>query len=87
MDRLFAAIGWQRYLTIDYPSYSELSWEVYTTFSFDKPSNLTLSTPDVVKFRLLGVDMSLSLNEFNILLGFIDPEAVSSPEYMNIACD
>ena len=87
VDRLFAAIGWQRYLTIDYPSYSELSWEVYTTFSFDKPSNLTLSTPDVVKFRLLGVDMSLSINEFNILLGFIDPEAVSSPEYMNSACD
>ena len=41
----------------------------------------------MVKFRLLGVDMSLSINEFNILLGFIDPEAVSSPEYMNSACD
>ena len=41
----------------------------------------------MAKFRLLGVDMSLSINEFNILLGFIDSEAISSPEYMNSACD
>ena len=62
---LFTAIGWQQYLTLNYSTFLELCWEFYSTFKFVKPDNFLLDTPNVVSYRLLGVDLSHSIIEFN----------------------
>lgn len=71
----------------DGPTYTKLSWEFYSTFHFDRPTNCALTTPDVIKFRLMGHELSLSINDFNVLLGFVDETDVTSAAYLNCACD
>lgn len=61
--------------------------EFYATFEFVKPDNLTLSSPRVVRFRLMGRIFNFSIPELNLAFGFIDNEFAKTDEYLNSACD
>ena len=61
VEQLFSAIGWERYLVIDYPSYEEFCYEFYVTFEFEKSDFLALDTPGVVKYRLWGTHKHILL--------------------------
>ena len=52
-----------------------------------KSDNFSLDTPNVVSFRLFGVDLSHSITEFNYYLGFIDEHLVKSRECLASVCD
>ena len=54
-DRLITAIGWRLYsYIVDRLAFVELVWEFYATFEFDLSSGYTVSTPNVIRFRLMG---------------------------------
>ncbi|KAK4394161.1 Retrovirus-related Pol polyprotein from transposon.6, partial [Sesamum angolense] len=59
----------------------------YTTFEFTTPQSLTLDTPNVVKFRLMGKEFSMTLTDFNIALGFTTTDLARTHEYQNSLCD
>ncbi|KAG8377679.1 hypothetical protein BUALT_Bualt08G0057900 [Buddleja alternifolia] len=84
---LVDGIGWSGYFHVKLPAFIELTREFYTTFKFNKPKDLTLTSPDVVKFRLMGKEFSYSINQFNVALGFVDNDYVQTDEYKNSCCD
>ena len=85
---LIEAIGWRPYSRItDLPAFVELVREFYATFEFDLPTNYTVSTPDVIRFRLMGQEFHHSITDFNLAFGFIDPAYAESREYAESACD
>ena len=55
--------------------------------SFDKSANLALDSPGVIKYRLRGTPQAHSINEFNIMLGFVSEDTIASGAYINSACD
>ncbi|KAK4403961.1 hypothetical protein Sango_0764700 [Sesamum angolense] len=67
--------------------YIELTREFYTTFEFTTPQSLTLDTPNVIKFRLMGKEFSMTLTDFNIALGFTTTDLARTHEYQNSLCD
>lgn len=87
MVELIQNIGWESYFSITSPAYIELVREFYTTYEFVKPDNFTLSTPGVVRFRLLGRTFKFSITEFNLAFGFITEAFSHSDDYLNSACD
>ncbi|KAL0320096.1 UNVERIFIED_CONTAM: hypothetical protein Sradi_5271100 [Sesamum radiatum] len=80
-------IGWKCFFDCNVDSFTELVHEFYSTFEFTTPSDLTLSTPNVLKFRLLGRAFSLSLTDFNIALGFTTPDLAQHHEYLTSVCN
>ena len=80
-------IGWGRFLVIDYPAYKELCYEFYATFQFDKSDSMALDTPGVIKYRLQGTPQEHYINEFNLILGFVGEDTLSSGSCINSACD
>lgn len=84
---MFAAIGWSKYFTIQCPAFVELTREFYATFEFDLPHEYTVTTPNVVRFRLLGREFKQSLTDFNLAFGFIDRPYSESREYVDSICD
>ncbi|KAL2228807.1 UNVERIFIED_CONTAM: hypothetical protein Sindi_1860400 [Sesamum indicum] len=80
-------IGWKCFFDCTEHAYIELTREFYTTFEFTTPSSLTLDTPGVIKFRLMGRHFSMTLTEFNIALGFTTTENARTHEYVNSLCD
>ena len=66
------AIGWTRYAAIILPAFTELTWEFYATFKFNVPDEFSVTTPGVVRFRLMGKEFTQSITKFNLALGFID---------------
>ena len=87
VEQLFSAIGWQRYLTIDYPTFKELCYEFYSTFEFNTNEFITLDEPGVITFRLRGTPQDMSINAFNLTLGFVSKDTLSSGTYINSAYD
>ncbi|KAG8364868.1 hypothetical protein BUALT_Bualt18G0043200 [Buddleja alternifolia] len=77
---LVVGIGWSGYFHVKLPAFIELTREFYTTFKFNKPKDLTLTSPGVVKFRLMGKEFSYSINQFNVALGFVDNDYVQTDE-------
>ncbi|XP_027081029.1 uncharacterized protein [Coffea arabica] len=87
-DRLIRAIGWRPYTYIvDRPAFVELVREFYAIFEFDLPTGYTVSTPNVIRFRLMGQEFHHSITDFNLALGFIDQAYVESREYTESAYD
>ncbi|KAG8387554.1 hypothetical protein BUALT_Bualt02G0033400 [Buddleja alternifolia] len=84
---LVDGIGWGGYFHVKLPAFIELTREFYTTFKFNKTKDLTLTSPGVVKFRLMGKEFSYSINQFNVALGFVDNDYVQTDEYNNSCCD
>ncbi|KAG8378762.1 hypothetical protein BUALT_Bualt07G0018800 [Buddleja alternifolia] len=84
---LVDGIGWSGYFHVKFPAFIELTREFYTTFKFNKTKDLTLTSPGVVKFRLMGKEFSYSINQFNVALGFVDNNYVQTDEYKNSSCD
>lgn len=73
-DRLIDGITWRPYSRIvDCPTFVELVREFYTTFEFTITTGYTVSTPDVIRFRLMGQEFHHSITDFNLAFGFIDP--------------
>ena len=87
VEQLFTAIGWERYLVLDYPTFEELCYEFYSTFDFTKNEFITLDEQRVIKFKLRGTPQDMSINDFNLLLGFVSEDTISSGMYRNSACD
>ena len=87
VDKLIDNIGWDSYFRISCPAYIELCREFYTTYDYNKSVALTLSTPGVITFRLMGKDFKLSITDFNVAFGFISPEYAQTDEYLTSFCD
>lgn len=87
MERFFNRIGWSRFMHIDYPTYEELCYEFYATFQFNKMDGMALDTPGVIQFQLIGQTFDLSINEFNLYLGFVSETTLAGEVYFNNACD
>ena len=87
VEQLFSAIGWQKYLIIDYPTFEELCCEFYSTFEFTRNEFITLDEPEIIQFRLRGTQFSMSINEFNLILGFVSEDTIATGAYINSACD
>ncbi|KAG8371070.1 hypothetical protein BUALT_Bualt13G0048700 [Buddleja alternifolia] len=77
---LVDGIGWSGYFHVKLPAFIELTREFYTTFKFNKTKDLTLTSPGVVKFRLMDKDFSYSINQFNVALGFVDNDYDPQPK-------
>ncbi|KAG8377697.1 hypothetical protein BUALT_Bualt08G0059700 [Buddleja alternifolia] len=84
---LVDGIGWSGYFHVKLPTFIELTREFYTTFMFNKTKDLTLTSPGVVQFKLMGKESSYSINQFNVALGFVDNDYVQTDEYKNSSCD
>ncbi|KAG8391683.1 hypothetical protein BUALT_Bualt01G0212800 [Buddleja alternifolia] len=84
---LVDGIGWSGYFHVKLPAFIELTREFYTTFKFNKTKDLTLTSPVVVKFRLMGKEFSYSIIQFNVALGFVDNDYVQADAYSNSCCD
>ena len=80
-------IGWLSYFDSLYPSYTSLCHEFYTTFEFNKLEPLTLSSPGVVKFRLMKKEFSFSITQFNVALGFTTEQDSTTEEYLLSTCE
>ena len=87
VTRRIAAIGWTNYASIVLPAFTELTWEFYATFEFNIPDEFSVTTPDVVRFRLMGKEFKQSITKFNLAFGFIDILYSQSAEYMASACE
>ena len=61
--------------------------QFYATFEFDLPRGYTVSTPNVIRFRLMGQEFHYSITDFNLVLDFIDQAYAESREYAESACD
>ncbi|KAL0373000.1 UNVERIFIED_CONTAM: Retrovirus-related Pol polyprotein from transposon.6 [Sesamum calycinum] len=84
---LIENIGWQCFFDCTEDIYIELTREFYTTFEFTTPPSLIFDTPDVVRFRLMGKEFSMTLTEFNIVLGFTTVDLARTHEYQNSLCN
>ncbi|KAK4438463.1 hypothetical protein Salat_0180600 [Sesamum alatum] len=80
-------IGWRCFFDCTENAYIELTREFDMTFKFSTPIALTLDTPRVLKFRLMGRSFSMSLAQLNIALGFTTEELAHTHDYMNSLCD
>lgn len=65
---LIQNMGWESYFAVTCPAYIKLVREFYATFEFIKPENLTLSSPGVVRFRLMERTFRFSITELNLVL-------------------
>ncbi|KAL4284562.1 hypothetical protein GQ457_16G002080 [Hibiscus cannabinus] len=77
----FAAIGWVPYSEIRCNTYYELVFEFYTTFTFSQQRVISVDSPNVVSFWLLGLYFRLSISEFNFFMGFVTD--VTDSSYLN----
>lgn len=83
VEDLITQIGWKSFFEIDCPTFVELTREFYTTFEFDTPEDLSLDTPDVIRYRLMGHEFSQSITDFNLALGVISENDVQADWYIN----
>lgn len=84
---MFATIGWSNYIPIQCPAFVKLTREFYATFEFDLPQEFTFTTPNVIRFPLLGWKFKQSLTEFNLTFRFIDQAYSESKKYVDSVCD
>ncbi|GKC02682.1 hypothetical protein Tco_0994292, partial [Tanacetum coccineum] len=64
-EEIFTSMAWIRAFTLNEPIYAELCHEFYSTYEFDKVcADDELQTKKIIKFRLGGCALSLTLLEF-----------------------
>lgn len=70
----FNAIGWTSYANIGCVTFFELIYEFYAKFCSDINVFRIFETPNVIHFRLLENTFSMSILNFNIAIGFVNPD-------------
>ncbi|GJV82010.1 hypothetical protein Tco_1517880 [Tanacetum coccineum] len=76
-EEIFTSEAWTNAFNIDEPIYSELCYEFYSTYEFDKVcANDELRTKKIIKFRLCGRAFSWTLLEFAKRLGLYNSEEI-----------
>ncbi|XP_057794738.1 uncharacterized protein LOC131011017 [Salvia miltiorrhiza] len=83
VEDLIEQIGWKSFFHNDCPAFIELTREFYTTFEFDTPADLSLDTPGVIRYRLMGYDIEESITDFNLSLGAISKDDLHVDWYIN----
>ncbi|KAK5834210.1 hypothetical protein PVK06_018084 [Gossypium arboreum] len=82
----FCNIGSIGNFDITHCAYYKLVFEFYSTFHFQWHEHISLDTPSIIKFQLLGTTYSLSIIDFNIALAFVSEESTMSTYYENSLC-
>lgn len=67
---LIDGIGWGSLFHLRKPAFTKLVHEFFCTFFFDKTALLTVHTPNIVSFQLIGHYFRMSMAEFTSALGF-----------------
>ncbi|KAL4368664.1 hypothetical protein GQ457_05G022790 [Hibiscus cannabinus] len=86
-ESMTVSMWWKNFVTINCPTFIELTREFYTTFKFDIPENFTFDTKDIVKYKLMGKEFSQSITEFNLALGLVDTTFVTTDNYKSSTVD
>lgn len=84
---MFISIRRRSYSETKCPTFFELTREFYVTFEFDLLKEFSVTTRNVIRFRLMEQEFQLFISKFNLVLGFIDMEYVESRKYTESACD
>ncbi|KAF7812892.1 putative RNA-dependent RNA polymerase 1 [Senna tora] len=71
---LMENIGWMKFMNIQCPIAPEAVREFYSTFRLNLKRTIRIDTPAIVQFQMLERHFSLSLLQFNKILGFCDEE-------------
>ena len=87
VERMFTTIGWRPYAAVYCPVFVELVREFYVTFEFVLPTGYSITTLDVIRFRLMGQQVNFFITQFNLVFGFIDDEYANYREYAESACN
>ncbi|KAK5826748.1 hypothetical protein PVK06_021678 [Gossypium arboreum] len=82
----FRNIGWVGNFDVAYCAYYELVLEFYSTFHLQRCDPISLDTPGVVKFQLLGTLHLLSITDFNIALNFVTEDYSMTTAYKDSLC-
>lgn len=77
--KLIDNIGWRCFLDLRLPAFDIL--ENFTpVFLFHYESNCDSSTRNVIRFKILGIVLIYSIDEFNEALGFITDDDFNDPK-------
>ncbi|KAL0442216.1 UNVERIFIED_CONTAM: Retrovirus-related Pol polyprotein from transposon.6 [Sesamum radiatum] len=87
VESLLFNMPWREFVQIRCPVFVELIREFYTTFVFTKPDPFTLTAPNTVCFRLLGKEFKMSINDFNLAMGFVHDEYLATQTYRESLID
>ncbi|KAK5785010.1 hypothetical protein PVK06_039551 [Gossypium arboreum] len=83
----FDAIGWSSFVNIACDAYYKLIYEFYTKFSFNTAALQTIETKNIIYSRLLGKDFRMSIFDFNVAMGFVDPDNIQSDSFHTALLD
>ncbi|WCJ42316.1 hypothetical protein M5689_023133 [Euphorbia peplus] len=83
---MFKAAGMEGFLKINESAYRELTLEFLATFKYN-PEIKSFTDRDRYKFRMMGMDMSMSLNTFNEFLGCVSFNELGTESYQNSLVD
>ncbi|KAF7839569.1 putative RNA-dependent RNA polymerase 1 [Senna tora] len=67
-------IGWTKFMNIQCPIAPEVVQEFYSTLTMNLKRTTRIDSPAIVQFQMLERKFSLSLLQFNKILGFCDEE-------------
>lgn len=85
IEGYLANIGWKRFADIQFPAYREPTLEFLSTLK--GKSGESLSEPGTMSFGINGKQFSMSVDEFNIAMGFEDEESIRSDKYRDASTD
>lgn len=83
----FDVIGRNLFANISCAAYYELVYEFYAMFSFNINPLRIVETRGVVCFWFLSKNFRMLILDFNIAMGFVDPDDVQANSYHTILLD
>ena len=81
-----ARAGWEAFASIICDAYLEPTIEFLSTLTVSC-ENQTIDHPDTIQFRLNRQQFSMSLNQFNVAMGFETDASILLPAYQNAFLD